>query len=131
MAATKKTATKKTPASNQSGNEPKKNPQRQALDNINNDGFRVVKKAKLAPFVDWDETPMIEGVVTNYRTIKGGKFGDQDAVDVGEHSVGLTASLITLPDHEGEYVRIIYEGEEITKKGNTVKTFTILVKDKK
>ena len=96
---------------------------------VNDDGFRVVKSADLKPFVDWEETPQIEGVVSNHRTIKGGKFGEQEAVDVGEYSVGLTSALVSLPDHDGEYVRLRYEGETTTKKGNTVKRFTILVKE--
>lgn len=129
MATKAKTSPKKAPAASTSGIAPKTNPQRAALDAIKNDGFHVVKKAKLSPFIDWDEQPVIEGIVSNFRTVTGGKFGDQDVVDVGDYSVGLTASLVSLPDHDGEYIRIIYEGDEQTKKGNTVKTFTILVKD--
>jgi len=93
---------------------------------MSDDGFKIVRTSELKPFVNWDETPTIEGNVSNFRTIKGGKYGDQDAVDVGEYSVGLTAALISLPEYEGKYIRIRYEGEGETKKGNKVKKFTVL-----
>ena len=129
MTAKKQTSPKKAPAASTSGIVPKKNPTRTFEKNVDNNGFHVVKKAHLSPFVVWEDEPVIEGIVSSFRTVKGGKFGDQDVVDVGDYSVGLTASLVSLPDHDGEYVRVIYEGDEPTKKGNVVKTFTILVRD--
>jgi hypothetical protein len=124
----KKTAPKKAPVKTAPVSEKKMNLDNRKIPADNDDGFRVVKKAHLSPFVDWDETPVIEGLVSNFRTVKGGKFGDQDVIDVGENSVGITAGLVALPDYDGKYIRIRYEGEEETKKGNTVKLFTILEK---
>jgi hypothetical protein len=124
----KKTATKKAPAKNAPVEEKKMNLDNRKIPADSDDGFRIVKKAHLSPFVDWEEEPVVEGIVSNFRTVKGGKFGDQDVIDVGEHSIGITAGLVSLPDYDGKYVRIRYEGVEETKKGNTVKLFTVLEK---
>lgn len=98
---------------------------KQAPPVIDDDDFEVIQTADLKPFVDWDETPVIEGVVANPRQVTGGKYGAQDVVDVGDYTVGLVAALQNLGDHVGEYVRITCAGLRETKKGNHAYAFTV------
>lgn len=91
---------------------------------IDDDDFEVVQTADLKPFVDWEATPVIEGVVSNMRQVTG-QYGAQDVVDVGDHTVGLVAALVNLPKYEGEYIRITCAGMRETKKGNHAYAFTV------
>lgn len=96
-----------------------------AVPDLDDDDFEVIQTGTLNPFVDWKQTPVIEGVVSNPRQVTGGQYGAQDVVDVGDYTVGLVSALANLPDHVGEYVRITCEGMVTTKKGNNCYAFTI------
>lgn len=98
-------------------------------ESVTDDGFHVVQSSELKPFVDWNETPAIEGVCGNFRIVKG-EFGDQEVCDVGEFSVGMSTTLHNLPKYNGEYLRIRYEGMQESKGGRTFKSFTILARNR-
>jgi hypothetical protein len=76
------------------------------------------------PFVDWDKTKEVEGIVLNIREIKS-DFGTQEICDVGDFSVNITAALRALPRYEGEYLKIVYLGMQESKKGRQFKAFDI------
>jgi len=76
------------------------------------------------PFVDWDQTKEIEGVVSNVREMKG-DYGTQEICDVGDFSVNITAALSGVPRLKGEYLKIVYLGMQESKKGRQFKAFDI------
>jgi hypothetical protein len=89
-----------------------------------NEEWDLVKPANLLPFVKWEITPEIEGVITNHREIDG-EYGKQEICDVGEYSVGITTALRALLKLDGDYVKIKFEGLEESSKGRQFKNFTI------
>lgn len=81
-------------------------------------------ETSINPFVNWNETKEIEGIVSNVREIDG-EFGPQEICDVGKFSVNITTALRSLPRYEGEYIKIVYLGMCESKKGRSFKAFDI------
>lgn len=86
--------------------------------------FEKIETISNKPFVDWDKTPEIEGVVSNVREIKS-DYGTQEVCDVGEWAVNISAALRALPRFENEYLKIRYTGMQESKKGRKFKSFDI------
>jgi len=86
--------------------------------------FEKIETMSNKPFVDWDKTPEIEGVVSNIREISG-EVGTQEVCDVGDWAVNISAALRSLPRFEGEYLRVRYTGMQESKKGRKFKSFDI------
>jgi hypothetical protein len=78
--------------------------------------FEKIEIASNKPFVDWDKTPEIEGLVSNHRELKG-DYGTQEIIDVGDWSVNILSALKGLPRFENEYLKIKYLGMQDNKKG--------------
>jgi hypothetical protein len=81
-------------------------------------------EASTKPFVNWEETREITGIVSNIREIKS-EYGDQEVCDVGDHSVNIVAALRDLPKYEGKLVKIYFKGWAESKKGRKFKDFDI------
>ena len=69
----------------------------------------------------------IEGVTGNLRELQG-DYGPSTVVDVGDHSVNVSAGLRALVTLEGQYVRLTYQGFEKSKKGRDFKKFLVQVR---
>ena len=73
------------------------------------------------------EGDSIEGVAGNIRELQG-DYGPSTVMDVGEHSVNISAGLRSLVSCDSRYVRITYQGFEKSKKGRDFKKFKVEVR---
>ena len=94
---------------------------------LTEDGFEIVSSGEIKPFIDWEDTPILEGTVGMPRQIATIN-GTQDVVTVGDYTVGISAGLRDLPFLQGRYVRIKFLGRVELMNGRTFKKFTVLAR---
>ena len=94
---------------------------------LTEDGFEIVSSGEIKPFIDWEDTPILEGTVGMPRQIATIN-GTQDVVTVGDYTVGISAGLRDLPSLQGRYVRIKFLGRVELMNGRTYKKFAVLAR---
>jgi len=84
--------------------------------------------SKKKPFVDWETTPSVSGLVTSVKAIPSKFGGDQLVCAVGDYMVNCSGMLTDLPKLDGQNITIVCTGKEQSGTGNEYRTFAVLVK---
>ena len=91
-------------------------------------GYKVSHHFEKKPFVDWETTPSLSGLVTSVKAIPSKFGGDQVVCAVGDYMVNCSGMLTDLPKLAGQDITVICTGKEQSGTGNEYRTFTVLVK---